>query len=378
MLIRVSNDIIKSVIETACANHETALHVFRELLMAAKRRKHIVFFPELTEQQIEHLSGTLTKEEKRVLDYIHSRRFEVKSICPLLEQSICVTFQTPTAIEENVIYINPQNKSDVELYEETHLITENLTDAEFYSCMVAGNYVTRKHISDRFKKMSFYPTQGGGSTIADVVRKEQELSQHLCLIISDSDKKYDGALEGTTPSGIRDVMSGFEKKRSPYIQFQKIYVLSQVREIENLIPLNTLSIVSGRSQKAFIATYAVDMSYYDIKDGLDYKCLHHSATYQYWEHILGTLPIWTQIKQCKREHRKYESFKDAVKDIPVLDGRWGGSILKSIMCPSTKKEKEAYVSLKNTNFDALTENQKHEWEQIGRLIFSWCCCYSGI
>lgn len=378
MLIRVANDIINCVIETACANHEAALHTFRELLMAAKRHKHVVFFPGLTEQQIGHLSAMLTKAENRVLSYIHSRRFEVNNLCPLLEQSICVTYQIPDAPEANVIYLNPQSQRDVEFYEETHLITENLSDAEFYSTIVGCNFVTRKHVPEKLKKMSFYPTQGGGSTIADVVAKEQDLSQHLCLIISDSDKKYDGAPEGGTPTGIREKIKEFDKTHSSYIPFQKLYVLSHVREIENLIPLNVLSLVSGRPQKAFLTAYASFMSYYDIKDGLDYRGLHDSLTYHYWEAIFGKLPVWNQVKQYKREHRSYEKYKDAVKDLPPLDGKWGGSILKSIMYPSYKKEKAAYIKLKNTNFDMLTDSQKQEWEQIGRLVYSWGCCYSGL
>ena len=72
---------------------------------------------------------------------------------------------------------------------------------------------------------------GGGVTIEKVLHGEIKREQHFCLALADSDKKWDGDTNvGDTAQKMLDLM----KNENPFNC--KLYVMSKVREIENLIP----------------------------------------------------------------------------------------------------------------------------------------------
>ena len=379
MFISVLDDIVCNAIDDQSDKREVALLTLRELLQAGRRRKHVIFFPYLTDGQIEQLSKVLTNGELGILRFIQKIRVELNRLKSTLINSICVTFSIPSEQDDATIYINPMKMGKIELYEETHLIVENLLDADFYAEIVCNNFINKTHLLGCLKKISYYPTQGGGATISEVVRKEQELAQHVCLIIADSDKKHSGAEEGKTAGDIREAIKGFPKEEGAYGSLQNLYVLSNVCEIENLVPLKVLHTISDKKRKKFINTYEGKLSYYDMKLGLDYRILYDTATYHEYKKIFAGEDVWQQIEICRKSYRsRKKEFEDAVKDLPKLDGVWGTTLMRNLMCPANYKAKQALNMMKNIRVDTLTDEQKKEWEKIGKIVYSWCCCYTGL
>ena len=379
MFISVEDDIICNAIDEASAKRDIALLTLRELLLALRRHKHIVFFPALTEGQMQQLSGVLTKAESGSLKSVNSMRMDLSRLRTILTNTLCVTFTIPENPDESIIYINPLQWKQLEIFEEIHLIVENIVDAEFYAEIVGENYIKRLRLPEKLKKICYYPTQGGGATIAEVVKKEQNLAQHLCLIIADSDKKYESAEEGSTAGGLRNAIQECKESGNVYCSLQKLYVLSNVCEVENLIPLGILHQVSNNGQKKFINSYRDKLSYYDIKLGLDYRMLYDAVPYAYYEEIFGKEHVWQSIKDARRVNTKRAGYELAVKDLPKFEGGvWGTTIMRNLMHPISSKMKMAFNKLRNINNDALTNVQRDEWTQIGELMYSWCCCYSGL
>ena len=379
MFISVEDDIICNAIDEASSKRDIALQTLRELLLALRRHKHIIFFPALTDGQILQLSSVLTKAESGSIKSVNNMRIDLSRLRTILTNTISVTFSIPENPKESIIYIDPSQWKQLEIFEEIHLIVENIVDAEFYAEVVGDYYAKRLRLPDKLKKICYYPTQGGGATIAEVVKKEQSLAQHLCLIIADSDKKYGSAEEGSTAACLRNAIQECKDSGNAYSSMQKLYVLTNVCEVENLIPLSILHQVSDKGQKKFINSYGDKLSYYDIKLGLDYRILYDAVPYAYYEEIFGEEYVWQSIKDAKRANTKRAGYESAVKDLPKFAGGvWGTTIMRNIMRPMKLQMKNAFNKLRNINNEALTDVQRDEWTQIGELVYSWCCCYSGL
>lgn len=378
MFISIEDDIICNAIDENSEKRDSSLLTLRELLQAVRRKKHILFLPSITEGQINQLSKVLTKEKCGILKFIHSKRTDLNKLRSILSNTIHVSYLIPKDPIDNIIYINPSCRTILEIQEETHLIVENLLDAKFYAEIIGNYYMRYAKLPEKVKRIAYYPCQGGGSTISEVVKEEQTLSQHICLIIADSDKRYKNAEEGDTAGNIQKVIDECKKRDELYSSLQKLYVLSDVCEIENLIPLKVIQMISNNRQKEFINKYKDELAYYDMKLGLDYCILYDNAPYIYYKDIFGEESIWQNVESYKKAHKNKKGYEESVKDIPKLDGLWGTSLLRSLLHPPTKKAKMALNELKHISMNDLTEYQVKEWNQIGKIVYSWCCSFSGI
>ena len=377
MLITICQDVIERGINRKDDENLYAIETLKKLLMSVKWRKHIVCVPDMDENDIDSLAPLLTKEEFKLLSFIHFKRQDTVPLIGRLSIYTKITFLEETKKTDNVIILNPRTHTDFELYEETHFIVENIIDAQFYTHVICKCFQERFKFGPDCFTFEYYPVQGGGATISDVLKNELTLKQHFCLVVCDSDKKYEESREeGDTAKGIRKVFSeNTTKGDNPF--HADFYVMSRVREIENLIPFCILDFYSNPSQKEFIACHQNHLSFFDMKIGFEYRILYDKDVYEGWKRVFPNEIEWDQIDIYKADANNYNEFCDKVKMMhPLVDG-WGKNLLKSILNPDTKTRKDNQYKLYAISDGQLTNNQKEEWDTIGKQVFSWCCRFTN-
>lgn len=173
----------KDIAEDACNGNQRALQVLDYLLMAHRLGKHLIFFPHEVATILAR-SG-MNDSIRRECISIGKQTSSIGALSHRISIKLVVT-QNEYAPGENqkVIQFNPYSNNSFELYEETHLLTENLLDADFYLALVS--YYKRKAKVNSVN-VCFFPLQGGGDTINLVMEKEIMLGHHLCIAIVDSD-----------------------------------------------------------------------------------------------------------------------------------------------------------------------------------------------
>lgn len=377
MLIHICQDVIEKGINLKDNDHLYAIEALKKLLLSVKWCKHIVCIPDLDEKDIENVAQLLTKEESKLLKFVHSKRQQSFPLIGRLSIYTKITFLEDTKKTDNVIVLNPRTHTDFELYEETHFIVENILDDQFYAQVICKCFQERYKLRPDCFTLEYYPVQGGGATISDVVINELNLKQHFCIAVCDSDKKYEESQEeGETAKRIRKVFSdnNINGENSFNAGF---YVMSKVREIENLIPSCVLFFYSNTSQKEFLEYHQNHLSFFDMKVGFEYRILYDEDVYEGWKRVFPNEIDWHQIDLYKTDANDYDEFCDKVKKMPPLVDGWGKSILKDILNPDTKIRKENHYRLYEISEGQLTTDQKEEWDTIGRQVFSWCCRFTN-
>nr|MDE7457073.1 hypothetical protein [Prevotella sp.] len=222
MFIIICQDVIEKAINRNDSDNKDAIEALKKVLLAVLWRKHVVFVPGLSEEDIQKLEKELTSKEIKLLDYVFSERQNSLSLKDKLSIYAQITFNESIHKDAQIIYINPKTVSNFELYEETHLIVENILDSVFYSKAICSYYQRKHRLHTDCYTIAFYPVQGGGTTISEVLKYEMKISQHFCLVIGDSDKKCaDYKNEGDTAKGIRNVVKEYEKNHGklPFIDY---------------------------------------------------------------------------------------------------------------------------------------------------------------
>ena len=189
MLITICQDVIEKGINHKDDDNLYAIETLKKLLMSVKWRKHIVCVPDMDEKDIDRLAPSLTNEETKLLNFVHSKRQLSVPLINRLSIYTKITFLEYTKKTDNVIVLNPRTHTDFELYEETHFIVENILDSQFYAHVICKYFQERYKLRPDCFTLEYYPVQGGGATISDVVKNELNLKQHFCFAVCDSDKK---------------------------------------------------------------------------------------------------------------------------------------------------------------------------------------------
>lgn len=377
MFIIICQDVIEKAINRDDSDNNDAIEALKKVLLAVLWKKHVVFVPELSEEDIQKLEKELTSKEIKLLDYVFSKRLNSNSLMAKLSIYAQITFNESTHKDAQIIYINPKNISCFELHEETHFLVENILDSEFYDEVICNYYQRKNRLHTDYYTTAFYPVQGGGVTISEVIKYEMNLAQHFCLVIGDSDKKCaDYKNEGDTAKGIRAVVKEYERDygQMPFIDY---YIMSKTREIENLIPICILNIFSNNKQKDFLKKYNNLLAFFDMKIGMDYKLLYYDKIRSGWKKVFPDIIDWEQIDNFKATSHNKDEFEEKVNALPKLVDEWGKTLLNKVLHPSVKKHIDAIHKLYDINESDLTPNQKEEWDEIGKLVFSWCCCFAN-
>ena len=74
MLITICQDVIEKGVNLKDDDNLYAIETLKKLLMSVKWRKHIVCIPDMDENDIDGLAPLLTKEETKLLNFVHSKR----------------------------------------------------------------------------------------------------------------------------------------------------------------------------------------------------------------------------------------------------------------------------------------------------------------
>ena len=262
-----------------------------------------------------------------------------------------------------------------QLYTETTVIGENLSDVTFFK-YILSHYKHKNGLEtvDTF----FHGVLGGGSTTCTVFEYEQSLKQSFIVCVSDSDYAFPGSSLGDTASNISKVFQTKPSFNSHYYHF------SAVSEVENLVPKTIYQKycyeTSGEMKSKFDSIEQLSRAnpicfhYLDIKEGLT---LHSISKYSNKKYFFDWLrPIIPDIENdyggkiaVIETHIPVYSAEDKKKKMKgnkYVEGL-GGKILDNILryC-----DRNSFVTAMEN--DATTIQQK-EYETIGKILYNWCC-----
>lgn len=344
MLIKVEKNFVDEVLKE---RNEELVNVLRRLLWAIQFGKHIVFF-EISDYERLIECSQLGNIEKASLKKAKKKNYQIKSIKSEVNIICHITTKEKTRREDKNIYINPKEYLGFNFEEETHLITENLVDACFFIKYILSNY-QRIHKTRKIAT-NFFGLMGGGSTIGQVIKQEVELKQHFAFAITDSDKKY------PTCNKKGDTCRSVEKelRNKPFNCGH--YIMQNVMEVENLLPLSVILENKKLNVKNIKRCILKDWSFFDMKEGL---CTSNDPEfYKYWNENINDSCILNIFETaCKNGSKEC-----------IIEG-FGEKVLINFLKLMEKK---------TTIFkdEDLSDNQKKEWENIGKHLISWCCCFS--
>ena len=375
MFIEVDIDVVNRALDPNNLDCEKAVETLRELTMAVRKNHHVVFIPLLSIGLINRLSNVLSKIEITCLKFCFNKKRDLQVLGNNLLVKCIVSFNNLTNKVGNIIYLNPKDALNFEFNEESHLLTENIMDSEFYEC-VTKTYQKNKRIDCGVFRTRFFPVQGGGATIKDVYLLECKHGEHFCLCILDSDKKWPNCkVYGQTAQEFEKTIGAWMKENGEVIKCD-YYVMQNTGEIENLIPLTVLKHFSSLQTSRFMRSYSSIFLWLDLKKGIEYKMFYNDEAYKEWKAVLPVEIPWTQIDIVKQASIDENDYKERLNNanLPVVVTPWGGKLLEKVLHPD-RKHRGKY-NLYETNLEELLPEQKAEWLRIGEMIFSWCCCFS--
>lgn len=376
MFIEVSTDVVNKSLDSSDVDRDVAIETLRELSLAVRRNHHLVFIPYLSVDIINKMSAFLNKNELVSLKFCYKKRRDLYELRNSIQLKCVVSFLEKTRCADNVIYLNPKQVDCFEFNEESHLLTENILDSEFYAIM-AKVYQKNNRIDSGIFKTHFFPVQGGGATIKDVYLLECRLGEHFCLCIIDSDKKWPNCKRvGQTAQEFETATKKWNEERGMPV-FSDYYIMRNTSEIENLIPHSVLKHFSSLQQQSFITNHHEDLLWLDIKKGLEYKILYNVEAYDEWKTAIPNEVPWNDIDQIKMASADEKDYKQKVVEanLPVIINPWGGRILEKVLHPDSRHVGK--YNLFETDLTTLTTGQRAEWLTIGSLIFNWCCCFTN-
>lgn len=364
-------EISREVVTFAEHNNRYAIEMLEKLALAVKYNKHIVFTGlRLLDRilQIDSLDA-LTKNQ---YSKIRNRYSTIGALIHKLDFRAVVLMGGENRRTRKRILIDSTKADKFEVYEESHLLTENLQDGKFFEYLVK-KYAKNQGITLSGTPICYMPQMGGGSTIAMVYKMEIERCQHFCLSILDSDKRYPSCGKGETFSSLRRVdkdkyLGDCDGNDGQYAFNCSYYVMDELRELENLIPIEVLKTMDNvRSNPLLQMTF--DMSYHDMKDGLlakkvnvgDYQ-IYLDKLFSFDQAIVDYIDFCVAYRQCCGDKEEYE--KDCGR-LKLVNGL-GSNIMEQVL-------KNAQPALEHADFSKLSLSQKKEWENIGKKIFEWCC-----
>ena len=372
MYIEIADDIIADAIRKGGSGVNDSLDLLTLFALNAQKGKHIVHVPWLHNNPTgkRALEGIMGRQHVAFLLRAEGIYYQLARLKQIVSVYAIITYDQSKG-NPQAILINPLQEKKFEPYNETRVITENIIDSTFLKYVI--KFFLRE-CAIRNCKFCFVPLMGGGDTTADVVKHEVEERQFFCLAISDSDRKCPYARYGQTATKIQDVINSYHPFNCD------LYVMDQVMEIENLIPIEIVK--KYASNKGYQKVFSLDSSFYDMKYGLTLNWLYDDDVCDYWRNMLYGLHVsFTQRDTAKRNSTCRKDYKRYVEmhnySSQIKEG-FGADLLTRCTCDFDAKGhrldpriKERMMNVKPSD---LTTFQYNEWMKIGRILFSWTCC----
>lgn len=365
MFIEIERDIIEDAVKNSTKsqlNHSA--EILLQFALAIQRGTHVVLIHSIIDPNykklFEGLNEIIGERYVNLFRSVIAQRTMWSAISTNIDKKVVITLNTKRTTSSTEIIINPSILSDFHFEQETHLLTENLSDAKFFRHIVLY-YKKLCHIKGA--PISYYPLNGGGSSLFTVLEHELIKLQHLCLVIADSDKICPKAKVGSTYNNASNICKMYNK-----FSIGTIYCMKDVAEIENLIPL-TILFKHALAASQGINMKGRDLSYYDIKNGLTAKRLYDcKGSIIYWMNIFPEIDF-NQVKTLRDKCKSSNEYCEAIDNQKINNlviTCWGGNILNNV-------EKKNHNELDDINRSDLTDSQHLEWERIGKNIFTWTC-----
>jgi len=367
MFIEVERNIIEDAVKNSTESQlNRSAEVLFQLALAVQRGAHVVLVSSIFDKTykllFEQLSKIIGKVYVDLFRGLAERRTFWGAISQHINIKVVITLDKKRKSSETEIIINPNVLSDFHFEQETVVLTENLSDAEFFKHLVL--YYKKQH-QLKGAKTEYYASNGGGATLHQVLTYEMNLLHHFCIAITDSDKCYPSAKHKEYGTTYKDAFKAHKK----YNQYRTctLYVMKNVSEIENLIPNSILGKHLLCNEK-HIYWESKELSFYDIKFGLKAKSLYEQAIYSYWVAIFPEINF-ADVQKLRSKIKRKDDYcivveKNGINDVVPL--YWG----KDILSTAVKKEK---VALENVTIKELTSAQQIEWNAIGENLFTWTC-----
>lgn len=372
MYIEICEDILEDAIAKSGLNANDSLDLLQLFALFSLKGNHVVSVPCLRSNKklVHDLGKVMNPSDVAKLRRSDAQFYMLQSVKPTLSVYCLITYSETAIPDKRAIIINPAKMMKFEPYLRTKLITENLMDADFFN-YVAHYYVRCMHYNGM--RIRFEATPGGGSTTCDVVKREIVEGRRFCLVIVDSDKKCPKQKKyGDTAQKIVDVKTNYPS------DWSTVYVMKEVMEVENLIPKRIVK--QYASDKTDCDVLERDFSYYDMKVGLTLKGLLNDDIFTYQTSVFPELD-YSQRQEAKNKtscREEYERYIDEKNLENVLKRGFGSDLLKNVTCSSGIDGIVRYPELKDEMMNRimptdLTNKQSAEWENIGKLLFSWTC-----
>jgi hypothetical protein len=239
------------------------------------------------------------------------------------------------------------------------ILGENDRDAELY-ILLANQYRLNERLY--LFNVSARPRSGGGSGIVRVLNNYLSTEISPCLCVTDSDKLHPGCGKSATVRGCEELAA----TDSRIID----YLLLEEREIENFLPIELIERSSPQCANFIeaineVQDYSAQMwSYLDIKKGiaLDWIEKKDNPTQSYWRCFLDHFRnLRENCAACNSEGKRKECECSSITGL-------GEKVLDK--CLDYMKE----------NPPRLTSglfNKGAEWEEVGKLVFSFLLAPSG-
>lgn len=371
MYIEIANDIVEDAIVKATGDVNDSLELLTLFALNAQKGKHLVHVPCLhnNPSKVKILTNIMGRSHVDFLRQSERIYYQLAKVKELVSKYIVITFEKQSN-DSKAIVINPIIERRFEAYNETHVITENILDSIFFKYLV--KFFLREN-AIRYCNICFYPVMGGGDTTADVLKHEIEDRRFLCLVITDSDRKYPDSEYGQTALKIKEVMDRY----NPF--HCDMYIMNQVMEVENLIPFGVVK--KAASNSGFSQVFEKDASFYDMKCGLTLNWLFDDKVYDYWskQFYQGEIDFKqrNEAKNHSSNRKSYQSYIESKNFKKQLTPGFGFDLLQRCTneFDGNGQLLDAHIKndLMNVTPKDLTTFQLNEWLEIGRVLFSWTC-----
>lgn len=360
MFVRIENDIL----ESACSGirPNASLITLHEVAIALQRGKHYVFIPGFKRYEArlrDHLSSVVIE----IFGGIKSQ--DANALDGLVTWKLIVTDNVPAERAQDNFYYSPSNDAKFELHEESHLLCENLTDCLFYK-QIEKNYRNRMQpCRSMTNQCVMLNRNGGGATTLQVVKDEKERGEHLCLVITDSDKKYP---EDNISNAIQEIRDECVNDGEHYIHH---YYMQDCMEAENLIPIHLLDHPNRCLKAKEFIDRRCDLNYLDMKEGMRLSSLYDDYVYSYWTGMFDAHNMSFSIsdrdveKSSSPSRKAYNTRCSNRTDRGIIFDGWGNDVLDKTL----KIEKGS--GIRDVKNGQLLPYQLQNWNNIGKLLFEW-------
>lgn len=378
MFIEIKEDVIKDAIDKKGFDVNESMDLLIQMALCARRGKHIVSVPCLLTNNVyrKEMIDLIGKGYFSALDYYNRKRSDFGQILNFLSVRGIITYDAATSLPPSFIRIIPTQLPSFEPWIETHVLTENLVDSSFYIHLAYYYFKTEilgGHKGNFNFAFKLYPLMGGGVTIEKVLLGEINRKQHFCLALADSDKKWNGDPQvGDTAQKMFDLM----EKEHPFNC--GLYVMSKVREIENLIPRKF--VLKFGDNTGFHDIFNYNPSFFDMKVGLCLSELYHNKVCKYWKDMFNEPALFQERTSIRQQCQNKKDYDKAVKGKAPLKKGFGSNLLALVVgdIDYEKDLKKYNPKMQDDLFHVvpndLTTEQQEEWKNIGKLMFSWTCC----